>query len=391
MRTCLFLLLSVSSLCATAQYKVRIIVTGKPAMHASDPVFFTGNVNRWKPGDSLSMLKDNENHQLEIVLTNQRPGLMEYKFTRGDWKTLESTKEGHLVAPRKAVLHSDTTLYAVIEGWRDDFPASTASPHVHLLRDSFYIPQLQVHRSIWIYLPADYHISEKRYPVLYMHDGQDVFDEATSAGRIGPLEWGVDETIDASPHPCIVVAVAHAEDKRQRIREYHVHDNPETTETQGSAYLKFITETLKPFIDSCFRTQPGKATTFMAGSSMGGLLSFYAGILYPHIFGTIAVLSPSIWLDHGHIETALATLKPDTAIRAQRYFFYAGGKENRLKPDSTYVRMHDDVSRVVKIFEQTGTEIKTSYNPEGRHGAWYWRSAFAIFYQWLFPIHTNKP
>ncbi len=368
----------------SAQHKVTIEMAGRPREHADDPFFITGSFQRWQPGEREWEVRRGADGKYRIVVDKAPAGLFEYKFTRGSWQSLESTRDGRLVAPRRAVISGDTLISCTIEGWRDDFPASTASPQVSVMDTAFFIPQLQRTRRIWIYLPDDYAASSKKYPVLYMHDGQDLFDEATSEGRIGPLEWSVDETIDAAPRKCIVVAVEHHADKKMRIQEYYVRSNAGNPEVEGAAYLDFMVNTLKPFVDKKYRTLPDKAHTFMAGSSMGGLVTFYAGLKYPGVFGALGVLSPSVWLDDGNINRELEQLKPDPGIREQRYYFYAGTNENRQKPDGSVVRMHEDVGAVTRLLkEKAGPEIRVAIFPDGRHGAWYWRQAFPLFYEWL--------
>lgn len=382
-KSILFFFIILLSLNAQSQFKVEIVLHQKPKQHANDQIYITGAFNKWAPGDSTSLLSKSTEGKQKFTITNIKPGLLEFKFTRGNWITLESTKDGRLVAPRKAIISKDTLINVNIEGWRDDFPASTASKQVHLLSENFDIPQLGLKRKIWIYLPAGYENSKEKYPVLYMHDGQDLFDEATSQGRIGPLEWGVDETIDKAKLKCIVVAVEHDEDKLKRVQEYFYTDNPDNKDVDGKKYLDFMVNTLKPYIDKNYRTKPDKANTFLSGSSMGGLITFYAGLNYPETYGTLGVLSPSIWLDHGNINKEIASKLNNTLIKQQRYFFYGGGNENRTKPDGSFVKMNDDINKAVAEFKPIGAEIKVSINPEGRHGAWYWRSAFAEFYQWL--------
>jgi predicted alpha/beta superfamily hydrolase len=378
--TLFFISLSIN---AQSQFKVEVIINQKPKSHQQDAIYITGAFNKWAPGDTASLVSKPVNGKQKFTITNLKPGLLEFKFTRGDWTTLESTKDGRLVAPRRAIISKDTVINVEIEGWRDDFPASTASKQVHLLSDSFDVPQLGLKRKIWIYLPEGYEKSKGRFPVLYMHDGQDLFDEATSQGRIGPLEWGVDETIDQAKVKTIVVAIEHDEDKLKRVKEYFYHDNEENADVEGKKHLDFIVSTLKPYIDKNYRTKTDKANTFMSGSSMGGLITFYAGLNYPDVFGTLGVLSPSIWLDHGNINKEIAQKLNNPSIKKQRYFFYGGGNENRTKPDGSFVKMNDDINKAVEEFKASGADIKVSINPEGRHGAWYWKSAFTEFYQWL--------
>ncbi|MBX3255448.1 MAG: alpha/beta hydrolase [Chitinophagaceae bacterium] len=369
---------------AYAQHTVTIEITQLPDKHAGAPVFITGNFNKWIPAEAALQMQRNSSGQYTIALKNIKAGLLEFKFNRGNWQKLECTAEGRLINPKQVIISSDTVISTVIHGWRDDYPVSTALPQVQLLDSAFFIPHLNVYRGIWIYLPEDYNNSGKKYPVLYMHDGQDLFDEATSEGRIGPVEWGVDETIERSGKDCIVVAINHAADKNRRIREYFVHPNTQYDTVYGKDYLRFIVETLKPYIDKHYRTLPGKATTFMAGSSMGGLLTLYAGLLYPDTFGALGVFSPSVWLDEGNSYKEIAAIKPGKVYKTQRYYFYGGGNENRMKPDGSFVEMSADVNLVIDALQKKiRPEIKRAVNPEGRHGQWYWGLAFPGFYEWL--------
>ncbi|MCL8000834.1 alpha/beta hydrolase-fold protein, partial [Brucella sp. 21LCYQ03] len=192
---------------------------------------------------------------IEITIPSVPKGLLEYKFTRGNWETLASTAKGNLEGPIKVIVQGDTAVNAQIDGWRDDFPISTASPQVCVLDSAFYFPTLDVHRRVWIYLPEGYNDSLQSYPVIYMHDGQDLFDEATSKGRIGPLEWRVDEAIDEAEHKAIVVAVAHAEDIQQRQNEYFVRPTTSFPKPLGEAYLSDMVKVLKPFVDQHYRTK----------------------------------------------------------------------------------------------------------------------------------------
>lgn len=375
-----------------AQHTLTVRVTELPDTRTADPVYLTGNFNAWNPADdSLRLQRQADgSYGISVVLHDVPSDRLEFKFTRGDWQRSESTAEGRLEGPRLALLHQDTTIECQIEGWRDDFPVSTASPNVHLLDSAFYMPQLDRYRTVWVYLPADYATSGERYPVLYMHDGQHLFDEATSQGRIGPVEWGVDEVLDTAKAKCIVVAINHQADYADRVPEFYYRPNEEHPRVEGPDYLAFIVETLKPYIDGRYRTLPGPASTGLAGSSLGGLITLYAGVAYPEVFGSLGVFSPSIWLDYGNTEKTLAELHHTPLLDNQRYYFYVGASETRRKPDMTFVRMDEDVYRAIGLLRQAANpEIKLVVNPDGRHGALYWREAFPVFYQW-FASHARQ-
>jgi len=375
-----------------AQHKLYVEITDLPKSHREDTIYITGNFNKWQPAQKAMRLSRNENGNLAITvdLKDVPSDRLEFKFTRGNWQTLECTQEGRLVGPRLASLHKDTSIYCKIAGWRDDFPPSTRSANVHRLDSAFFIPQLNRSRNIWIYLPEDYAKATRRYPVIYMQDGQHLFDEATSQGRIGPVEWGVDEVLDSATQKAIIVAVDHHPDMKERVKEYYYESNPDHLEVEGKAYLDFVVNTLKPHIDKNYRTLPQKKYTAITGSSMGGLISLYAGLHHPETFGILGIFSPSVWLDYGNAEKTLTSLKKSKAISSQHYYFYAGNTENRLKPDGTFVHMSDDIKRVIGLLAKNNQpEIKLSVHPQGRHGALYWREEFPAFYNWFIQKTNN--
>lgn len=153
-------------------------------------------------------------------------------------------------------------------------------------------PQLGNQRDILVYLPPSYEQDDQAYPVLYMHDGQNLFDDATSFS----CEWGVDETMEAASQAgleAIVVGIPNMEIKR--TDEYSPFVDAENGGGQGAAYVAFIVETLKPLIDQTFRTCTGREHTGILGSSMGGLISLYAFFEEHQTFGFAGVMSPALW------------------------------------------------------------------------------------------------
>jgi predicted alpha/beta superfamily hydrolase len=176
---------------------------------------------------------------------------------------------------------------------------------------------LPVDHDVLVYLPPGYDAdTERRYPVLYLHDGQNLFDERTAFSG----EWGVDEAAQAlitagEIEPLIIVGIYNA--GAYRIEEYTpTRDRAKRAGGKAKLYGRFIVEELKPFIDHEYRTLADAANTGLGGSSLGGLVSLYLGLLYSGIFWKLAVLSPSVWWDNRFIVRrvrALAT-KPPTRI-----------------------------------------------------------------------------
>ncbi len=197
----------------------------------------------------------------------------------------------------------------------------TAGSGVHVIEPPMRIPGLDRMRTVRIYLPPGYAASGKHYPVLYMHDGQNLFDDATSYAG----EWGVDESLDALAKDgieLIVVGIDHGGDKR--LNELNAWPNPRFGAAENAAYTDFIVETLKPWVDDHYRTRPGREDTGILGSSMGGLASHYAIHQYPQVFSRAGIFSPAYWVagDAVFDWTAAHRLRRDS-----RLYFAAGGKE----------------------------------------------------------------
>jgi metallo-beta-lactamase class B len=235
---------------------------------------------------------------------------------------------------------------------------------------AFKIPQLNRTRRIWLYLPKGYSTSSAIYPVLYMQDGQNLFNEKTAPFG----EWGVDECLDTLQQKigkeCIVVGIDNGGDKR--TTEYNPYDNPKYGKGEGKLYVDFLANTLKPYIDSRYRTKKGSLNTYIAGSSLGGLISLYAVMKYPTIFGGAGVFSPAFWLAP-EIYSDAEKFSTPTVLK---FYLYAGGKEN--------TNMVGDMQKMVDILQKKERYIlRKVVNPLGQHNEVSWRQEFADFYKWL--------
>lgn len=245
---------------------------------------------------------------------------------------------------------------------------STASPNVSIVDSSFWIPQLNRYRKIWIYLPADYFKTKQKYPVIYLLDGQNIFDQSSAYAG----EWGVDEFLDSTMlQQSIIVAIENGGEKR--INEYSPYDMEKYGPGEGKHYTTFLAKTVKPYIDRNYRTKRNKKNTAIAGSSMGALLSMYAVLQYPRVFGAAGIFSPAFW-----IAPALYTDidKKGKRMKAKIYF-YAGKQES--------VTM---VPLVLKAFQQLNRISKATMElvirHEGQHNEASWKKEFPLFYEWLY-------
>ena len=171
-------------------------------------------------------------------------------------------------------------------------------------------------RDVLVYLPPNYNSSNARYPVLYLHDGQNLFDGATSF--IAGQEWRVDETVETliaarKIEPLIIVGVYNA--GSERVNEYTPAEDPKyKTGGKADLYGRMLVEELKPFIDRTYRTRRSAKHTGLGGSSLGGLVSLYLGLKYPNVFGRVAVLSPSVWFANQHILGFVEKLSKKPAV-----------------------------------------------------------------------------
>lgn len=246
---------------------------------------------------------------------------------------------------------------------------STASKQVTAF--TMEAPQLKSTKKIWIYLPKDYATSTKTYPVIYMHDAQNLFDARTS--YVG--EWNVDETLDSINAKVIVVGIEHG--GNQRIDELTPYKNEKYGGGKADAYLAFIVETLKPKIDAAYRTKTNAKNTAIFGSSLGGLVSFYAAIKYPTVFGKVGCFSPSFWFGRKEMNDLLAQTKDfDTKI-----YFLCGDNEgdDDVIPDMKNIEHWVNSKRCECKKKNKEVIVKG-----GQHNEKLWRENFKKAYLWLF-------
>jgi metallo-beta-lactamase class B len=211
-----------------------------------------------------------------------------------------------------------------------------------------------------------------------MHDGQNVFDAATS----GFGEWGVDETLDslhaAGGPDAIVVAVDHGGTKR--LDEYSPWRNARYGGGEGAAYVDFLVRTLKPYVDRRYRTLPDAAHTGVAGSSMGGLISLYAGLKYPDVFGRVGVFSPALWFA---ADSVLAYARRSRPHAGQRFWFVTGAHEG----DTPEVYVNDQrrmIDTLAAAGFRVGVQLESAIRADGTLAEWFWRREFPLAYRWLF-------
>lgn len=383
MKKTLILLIFGFLLVHTISAQITFVVNQLPDDHDfTKPVYISGDFEGWTGGnESFKLIQIDNGYTITLPIKDE---LIAYKFTQGSWDLVEYDTNGNQIDNRTTNIgNAPITLDVAIASWtkasENDNP--TTSKNVSILSQNFYIPQLNRNRRVWMYLPPNYNVSDESYPVLYMHDGQNIFDTKTSYSG----EWQVDETLDKLYNDknlkLIVVAIDNGQDKR--LSEYSPWGNPKYDIGEGEAYLEFITKTLKPYIDTNFRTLKDASSTGIMGSSMGGLISQYAALKYPEVFGKIGVFSPAFWYAPAIQDFA----KTQNLSKHQKIYFLAGGKEGEQVAFEEINQTVQGMNTMVDILNKNefpAKNIQSKVVPEGRHNEELWKTEFEDAILWLF-------
>ncbi|MFN2533268.1 MAG: alpha/beta hydrolase [Pyrinomonadaceae bacterium] len=252
---------------------------------------------------------------------------------------------------------------------------------------NFHSELLKNDRDVIVYLPPDYNSNKKRrYPVLYLHDGQNVFDGATS--YIAGQEWRVDETAEElinnhDIEPLIIVGIYNT--GKERVNEYTpAQDSKYKAGGQADSYGRMIVDELKPFIDVTYRTQKDAAHTGLGGSSLGGLVTLYLGLKYPNVFSRLAVVSPSVWWANDQIVHYVESLPKKPKLRI---WLDIGSREGR--DDAEAKQTVDDArlleQALIKKGWRLGSDLKYFEHTGAEHNERAWAGRTPDILRFLFP------
>lgn len=359
--------------------QITIKITSFPANTPADAtIYFASSLNSWSPNNVNYIMQSDGLGNKQIVIP-QGTGTVSFKFTRGSWATVEKDANGNEIADRTFTFTSQPqTINLSVLNWADlsgNTGTSTAAANVQIINTAFYMPQLSRSRRIWLYLPPDYYTTNKHYPVLYMQDGQNLFDATTSFSG----EWQVDETLNSlftqGDYGAIVVGIDNG--GTERLNEYSPWINPSYGGGDGTDYMAFVANTLKPYIDANYRTKPEPAFNALMGSSMGALISTYGAVEYPNVFKKVGSFSAAYWFALSDLNAYIAS--SSSALVDHRMYFVAGQNE--------YSTITTDINGVKNNLQLKGlatSNTLTKYDSFGTHTESYWRGEFAAAYQWLF-------
>jgi predicted alpha/beta superfamily hydrolase len=342
------------------------------------PVFISGNFCEWYPNMADFQMKriDAGRFVYDFPIEAKLPDKIEYKYTRGGWNHVEldgygNTTTNRVAKPKPGILQDH------VPYWRNNgkFYSENFMPKVEVI-EGFEIPQLKRKRNIHVLLPHNYETSGVSYPVLYMQDAQNLFGQGSSYGN-----WEIDKRLavlaSQQKGDYIIVAIEHGEE--DRFNEYSPYTTPKQGKGSGMKYANFIVRTLKPFIDKMYRTKLERQFTGIGGSSMGGLISIYAGLMYPETIGRLMIFSPSLWVSQKVYFDAIEFFNPlDTKI-----YLYGGGKEGKYMIPSVE-KMQETIEK--QGFSTEKLKIKLITNPKGEHAEKDWGAEFPKAIDWLFSV-----
>lgn len=256
--------------------------------------------------------------------------------------------------------------------------AENSHPRLHLHRQ-FHSNILPDDRDLVVYLPEGYGDGDRRYSVLYLHDGQNLFDGETS--YIPGRTWSVYETADAliasgEIEPLIIVGVYNT--GTHRITEYTPTRNPKLGGGEADLYGRLLIEEIQPFIDRTYGTLSGPQHTGLGGSSLGGLVTLYLGLKRPDVYGKLAILSPSVWWDHKSILAFVNAAQPKPQLRIWLDMGTAEGKGTLRDSDLLH-------QLLVRRGWVDGKDLMYKHVPGGTHDETAWAERVGPFLKFLFP------
>ncbi|RIV26989.1 carbohydrate esterase [Fibrisoma montanum] len=339
------------------------------------PVFVSGNFCDWAPTPELFQMQSigPGEYVLDWPAEVPLPEELEYKYNKGDWSHVELGASGGGV-PNRISIRDQHIERNHVPHWRWYGQPFNPEHKPKLISDDFQLPQLNTTRRVNVLLPHDYEANpEKRYPVLYMHDGQNLIGEGTGFGS-----WNVDEKMAVlaarGHHEVILVTIDHGAE--ERIREYTL-GRTKVGDGRGHRYLQFITQTLKPFIDDTFRTLPEPGCTGIGGSSLGGLISIYAGLIFPDVFGRLMVFSPALWTTP---KIYFDAIKFETTV-PMKIYAYGGEAESAFMVPN--IKRFEN-ALVKQKYGGHPIELQVSVDPLGEHNEETWGKEFPKALEWLY-------
>lgn len=392
-----------------------LIVEDRASLARPDsPIYLAGNFNGWNPGDASYKLQPQSDMRWRIEIKKPAVDKMEFKFARGSWELEELDADLKPIANRtlapidvsKLAPGEQPKIELVVPRWGDqrpEFQERARASGYQPVKATGTIRKLQVMggaagavgkaRDLLVWLPPGYDDAAnatKKYPVLYLHDGQNLFEKHAGA----PGEWGVDETAHdliskGMMRPTIIVGIPHA--GSTRISEYLPVNAIQGVTAQGDRHVQWLLEEVKPRVERSFRVLEGPENTGIGGSSLGGAISVLAVSKHPDVFGIL--LAESLPLRTGRAE-AWEGLLDSVKVWPRRVFVGMGGKEYGSGPDGT--TRNTSLLTAIKSFDSRmekaglGPDRRVLViDPAAEHNEMAWAKRLPQALSFLYPVEVD--
>jgi len=374
-------------------FEVSLSSIAEKSSSKPNDLFVAGNLKvlgQWRPdGLRLEQSKDGW-YRGEFLVA---PGTeVAFKITGGSWTEVEKDSEGRDIRNRQFKISSmadgkPQPIVVTVEQWASPQQVRSSVTGKLVMHEKFNSKHLPSSRHVSVWLPPGYDSSSERYPVLFLHDGQNLFDEATAAFGV---EWQADETttelIDNKEiSPVILVGIWNTP---ERIDEYtFTKDSQLQRGGQGLGYIQFVADELKPFIDGTYRTRSDRDSTWIGGSSLGGLISMHACLVRPDVFGGCLAFSPSLGWDE---ERLLKTLQTGSKWPSDVRLCFSMGTKEGQNSDSHSVNL-SRARRLVEVLRPSDSaSIQFQEYPDGTHDERAWFTQFPTAMKFLLGSATAK-
>ena len=354
---------------------IEFAISAPPETPKDQTLYISGDsveLGSWDAAGIPLHLQDDGKYHATVNLLSGIPH--KFKVTRGTWGTVERGTGGVDIDDHQFKGEAGLVVQSSVITWVDNgktVPGKVTLTGNFRLHKKFESKILGNNRTIIVYLPPDYETAaDRHYPVLYMQDGQNLFDASTSFAGI---EWQVDETAQdliksGKIDPVIIVGIYNTPERTAEFTPFDKTPNGE--DGRGSLYGKFVIDEVKPMIDKTYRTLPDRAHTAIGGGSMGGLISLAIAHDHPDIFGSVAVLDP--WLRDSQT-SLLSTWKDDAWMKNTRFYADMGTAGGDLYPGTTEVA---DLNELTARFDAAGLKKGTDYSSSIIDGAQHNESAW---------------
>ncbi|MEP7322652.1 MAG: alpha/beta hydrolase-fold protein [Saprospiraceae bacterium] len=340
---------------------------------SGEPICIAGSFNDWKEHEYQMKQTAPGEYKIEFNIPSNLKQPIEYKFLRTHWANVELDEFGS-VTENRVIDDPGEPIRAWVPRWRVNTKVCDTDLEPIKVFHEMVLPRTRKKRRISVLLPYDYYQSHKKYPVLYLMDGQNLFEEGAPFGS-----WHVHKRMavlaEKNRHEVIIVCIDHA--GKKRIEEFNYIRHYQTEPGRGHLFIDWIVGKLKPMIDKTYRSHTDPSNTGIGGSSMGGLISLMAGITRPEVFGKLMIFSPSLWKILDMLYDRMMYLP--LVSHDQYIYLYAGGKEAaNMKGFAT------DFYQQFKSIDPGNDRIHFSVVASGQHNEKFWGKEFPFALKYLF-------